>query len=206
MWNQRERNSELARGFSKFTPVTFTAGRGYCAKSWNNCRAGATLAISDIVCLLRVRLLVVGRRHARLVKTATMLMARFDLLQFGALFVRKTRRHFLVRLLHNFADAPAGFRADGFQLCRSFVDDRRNFRDLVRCQIELVPNPMSHALTGHSAVRTETLTARVQRADKGASYSAGHEDQDESGHEFPLQRAVHCGNSQIGRASCRERV
>src|ERR1017187_8892490 len=55
--------------------------------------------------------------------------------------------------------------------------------------------PLMPALTGHSAVRTENLTARVQRADKGASYSAGHEDQDESGHEFPLQRAVHCGNS-----------
>src|ERR1039457_3534477 len=114
MWNQRERNSELARGFSKFTPVTFTAGRGYCAKSWNNCRAGATLAISDIVCLLRARLLVVGRRHARLVKTATMLMARFDLLQFGLFIVRRPPPIFLVPLPQISAAPPAGFRADGF--------------------------------------------------------------------------------------------
>ena len=59
---------------------------------------------------------MIGRRQARLVKTAAMRMARFDLMQFGALFVGKTRGHFLVRLLHGFADAPTGLHANGFQL------------------------------------------------------------------------------------------
>ena len=63
-------------------------------------------------------------------------MSLFDLLKFLALFICEIGSHLPVRFGHDLMDALAGLASDNSQLRVYIVDDRRDLRDLFRCEIE----------------------------------------------------------------------
>ena len=72
------------------------------------------------------------------------LMSLFDLLKFLALFVTKIGSHLLVRFGYRLMNAPGRVAPNVSELRRCFIDDRRNFGDLFRRQIELGAEPFFH--------------------------------------------------------------
>jgi len=61
----------------------------------------------------------------------------FDLLKFLPLLVGKIDRDLLVRFRHDRMDAAAGVAPYLLELRGRFIDNRRNFCDLFRCQPKL---------------------------------------------------------------------
>ena len=74
----------------------------------------------------------------------------FDLLQFLPLFIGKIGRDFLVRVRHDLMNAPARVLPYLLELSSRFVDDWRDFGDLLRCQTQLCPKPLLHSVA-HSS-------------------------------------------------------
>jgi hypothetical protein len=72
-------------------------------------------------------------------------MALFDLLQFLALFVCEIGGHLPVRLRDRLMNMPGSLPPNLSELQRRFIDDRRNFGDLFRRQIELGAEPFLHS-------------------------------------------------------------
>ena len=72
------------------------------------------------------------------------LMSLFDLRKFLALFVTKIGSHLLVRFGYRLMNAPGRVAPNVSELRRCFIDDRRNFGDLLWCQVELGAEPFLH--------------------------------------------------------------
>ena len=72
-------------------------------------------------------------------------MSLFDLLQFLALFVCEISSHLPVGASHRLMQAPGRVSPNFSQLVRCFVDDRRNFGDLLRRQVELGAESFLHS-------------------------------------------------------------
>ncbi len=72
-------------------------------------------------------------------------MSLFNLLQFLALFVCEISSHLPVGLSDRLMHAPGRVSPNFSQLVRCFVDNRRNFGDLLRRQVELGAESFLHS-------------------------------------------------------------
>ena len=111
----------------------------------------------------------------------------FDLLKFLPLFVGKIDRDLLVRFRHDSMDAPAGVAPYLLELCGCFIDNRRNFCRLFRCQPKLSPKPLFHSVA-HSpwTVNVKEKMPSVKSPQSSARDSTSDEYKDKSGNQFPL--------------------
>jgi len=120
----------------------------------------------------------------------------FDLLKSLPLFVGKIDCDFLVRFHHELMDALARVAPYPPKLRSRFVDNWRNFCDLLRRQSKLSPKALFHSIA-HSS-RTMDIKEKmpsVKASQRSASDCTSNEYKDKSGNKFPLQRAIHCENS-----------
>src|SRR5437660_6528260 len=118
-------------------------------------------------------------------------MSLFYLLQFLALFIRKIDSDLPVGLSHGFMNTPGSVSPNFSELVRCFVDDRRNFGDLFRRQVELSAESLLHSRADQFwPMKFKEVLLRIKSAKERASDSAGNKHQDKSRNEFPLQRAV----------------
>jgi hypothetical protein len=116
-----------------------------------------------------------------------MLMARFNLLQFRALFLRQIGRDFSMRSQNRFVDATTRVLSYFFELRGRSVDDRRYLGHLFRRQFQLDPKSFSHSFGDQSgSVPFQERMPRVQRRQESARHAPGDEDEDETGNQFPL--------------------
>jgi hypothetical protein len=123
-------------------------------------------------------------------------MAFFDALQFLALLFSNNGCQLPVSFGHDFVDAPAGIAPDLLELRSGVIDDWRHLGNLFRRQIKLSLQSLAHSLANHSAVMShEEKMPCVRRAHKSARHSTGEKNEEETGDQFPLQRAVHCKTS-----------
>jgi hypothetical protein len=123
-------------------------------------------------------------------------MSLFDLLQFLALFVCEISSHLPVGLSHGFMNTPGGVSPNFSELVCCFVDDRRNFGDLFRRQVELGAESFLHSRADQFwPMKFKEVMLRVKSAKERATDSPSDKHEDESSNEFPLQRAVHLKNS-----------
>jgi len=111
----------------------------------------------------------------------------FDLLKFLPLLVGKIDRDLLVRFRHDPMDAAAGVAPYLLELRGRFIDNRRNFCDLFRCQPKLIAKPLFHSVA-HSPwmVKLNEKMPSVKSPKSSASDSTSNEYKDKSGNEFPL--------------------
>ena len=111
----------------------------------------------------------------------------FDLLKFLPLFVGKIDRDFLVRFRHDLMDAPAGVTPYLPELRSRFIDNWRNFCDLLGRQSKLRAKALFHSI-GHSSltVNVKEKMPSVKSPQSSASDSASDEYKDKSGNKFPL--------------------
>ena len=111
----------------------------------------------------------------------------FDLLKFLPLFVGKADRDLLVRFGHDFMDAPAGVAPYLLELRSRFIDNRRDFSDLFRCQTKLRAKVLFHSVA-HSSwlVNIKEKLPSVKSPQSSASDSASDENKNKSGNKFPL--------------------
>src|SRR5207253_7690233 len=123
-------------------------------------------------------------------------MSLFYLLQFLALFVCKIDSDLPVGLSHGFMNTPGSVSPNFSELVRCFVDDRRNFGDLFRRQVELSAESLLHSRADQFwPMKFKEVMLRVESAKERAADSTSDKHEDESSNEFPLQRAVHLKNS-----------
>ncbi len=123
-------------------------------------------------------------------------MALFDLLQFLALFVCEIGGHLSVRFRNRLMHVPARLSSNVSELRCCFVDDRRNFGDLFRHQVELGAEPFLHAradLLG--MMKSKEKMPGIQSSKERATDSPGDKHKDKSRDQFPFQCLVHCENS-----------
>src|SRR5438445_11339881 len=107
-------------------------------------------------------------------------MSLFDLLKFLALFICEIRSHLTVRLSDGFMHAPARLSPNVPELHRCFIDNRRNFGDLFRRQIELGAEPFLHSradLLG--LMKSKEKMPGIQSAKERATNSPGDKHKDE---------------------------
>src|SRR5213079_464043 len=74
-------------------------------------------------------------------------MSLFNLLKLLALFVCEIGSHLPVRLSHGLMHAPAGLSLNVSELYRCLVDNRRDFGNLFRRQVQLSAEPFLHTRT-----------------------------------------------------------
>ena len=123
-------------------------------------------------------------------------MSLFYLLQFLALFVCKIDSDLPVGLSHGFMNTPGSVSPNFSELVRCFVDDRRNFGDLFRRQVELSAESLLHSRADQFwPMKFKEVMLRIKSAKERATDSPSDKHEDESSNEFPLQRAVHLKNS-----------
>jgi hypothetical protein len=111
----------------------------------------------------------------------------FDLLKFLPLFVGKADRDLLVRFGHDFMDAPAGVAPYLLELRSRFIDNRRDFSDLFRCQTKLRAKVLFHSVADSPwTVNVKEKMPSVKSPQSSASDSASDENKNKSGNKFPL--------------------
>jgi hypothetical protein len=111
----------------------------------------------------------------------------FELLQFLSLFVGKIDRDLLMRLRHDFMDAPASVAPYLLELRGRFIDNWRNFGDLFGCQTKLRAKSFFHSVAHSSwTVNFKEKMPSVPSAQSSASNSTSNEYKDKSGNKFPL--------------------
>jgi hypothetical protein len=111
----------------------------------------------------------------------------FELLKFLPLLVGKIDRDLLVRFRHDPMDAAAGVAPYLLELRGRFIDNRRNFCDLFRCQPKLSPKPLFHSVADSPwTVTVKEKMPSVKSPQSSASDSASDEYKDKSGNKFPL--------------------
>ena len=74
-------------------------------------------------------------------------MSLFYLLQLLTLFVSELRSHLVMRIGNDLVNPSTRVSANVPQLSSCFIDDRRNFGDLFRGQIEFGAKPFFHSST-----------------------------------------------------------
>jgi hypothetical protein len=118
------------------------------------------------------------------------------LLQFLALLFCEIGSHLPMRLGHDLMDAQASVPSHLLELRGRFIDNRRNFGDLFRRQIELRAKPFLYSgAYQFGMVKFREKMPSVHSPKKSAGDPPGEEYEDKSRNEFPLQRAVHLKNS-----------
>jgi len=123
-------------------------------------------------------------------------MSLFDLLQLLALFVCEIDGHLPVRLGNGLMNATGGLSPNVSELHRCFVDDRRNLGDLFRREVELGAEPFLHSRADQfRMMEPKEMMLRIHSPKKCAAHYTSDKHEEESGNEFPLQRAVHFRNS-----------
>jgi len=123
-------------------------------------------------------------------------MSFFDLLQFLTLLVCKIDGHLLMRVGNCLMNPAGRVSPNVSELRRCFVDDRRNFGDLLRRQVEFGAKSFLHSPADQfRAVKREEMMLRIQSPKKCAADYTSDKHEKESGNEFPSQRAVHFRNS-----------
>jgi len=123
-------------------------------------------------------------------------MSFFDLLQFLTLLVREIDGHLLMRVGNCLMNPAGRVSPNVSELRRCFVDDRRNFGDLLRRQVEFGAKSFFHPPADEfRAVKRKELMAGIHSSKERATDCTGDKHEDESGNEFPLQAAVHFKNS-----------
>jgi hypothetical protein len=111
----------------------------------------------------------------------------FDLLKFLPLFVGKIDRDLLVRFRHDPMDAAAGVAPYFLELRSRFIDNRRNFCGLFRCQPKLRAKPLFHSVANSPwTVNVKEKMPSVKSPQSSAGDSASDEYKDKSGNKFPL--------------------
>jgi len=111
----------------------------------------------------------------------------FDLLEFLPLFVGKIDRDLLVCFRHDLMDAPAGVTPYVPELRSRFIDNRRNFCDLFRCQSKLRAKALFHSIAHSSGtVNIKEKMPSVKSPQSSASDSASDEYKNKSGNKFPF--------------------
>jgi hypothetical protein len=119
-------------------------------------------------------------------------MSLFDLLQFLALSVREINSHLPVRLGDDLMHVPASIAPNVSQLRGGFIDNRRYFGDLFWRQVKLGTEPFFHSgADPFGTMKVKEKMPGIHSPKKRASDSPSNEHEDESGNQFPLQRAVH---------------
>src|SRR3982750_222546 len=100
----------------------------------------------------------------------------FDLLKFLPLFVGKIDRDLLMRFGHGLMDSPSGIAPYLLELRSRFIDNRRNFCDLFRCQPKLSAKPLFHSVA-HSpwTVKLKEKMPSVKSPKSSASDSTSNE-------------------------------
>jgi len=111
----------------------------------------------------------------------------FDLLKFLPLFVGKIDCDFLVRFRHELMDALARVAPYLKELRSCFIDNWRNFCDLLRRQSKFSAKTLFHSI-GHSSwtVNIEEKMPGVKSPESSASDSTSDEYKNKSGNKFPL--------------------
>ena len=123
-------------------------------------------------------------------------MPLFDLLKFLTLFVCEIGAHLSVRLREGLMNTPGSLPSNLSELCRCVVDDRRNFGDLFRREVELSAEPFLHASADLLGImKSKEQMPGVQPTEERATDSAGDKYKDESRNQFPFQCLVHRENS-----------
>ncbi|SRR6266571_6272322 len=127
---------------------------------------------------------------------APVAMSLFNLLKFLALFVCEIDSHLPVSFIYRLMDAPGSIPPNVSELDGCLVDDRRNFGDLFRRQVEFGAEPLFHAradLLG--MMKSKEKMPGIQSSKQRATDSPGDKHKDESRNQFPFQCLVHCENS-----------
>jgi hypothetical protein len=119
-------------------------------------------------------------------------MPFFDLLQLLALFVTELRIHLAMRVGNDLPNSSTCVSPNIPQLSSCFVDDRGNFGELFRGQIEFGAEPFFHS-SANSLGMTEfkEMMPGIRSAKERAGDSTGDKHQEEAGDEFPLQGPIH---------------
>ncbi|PYJ39142.1 MAG: hypothetical protein DME84_02880 [Verrucomicrobia bacterium] len=113
-----------------------------------------------------------------------------------ALFVCEIGSHLPVRLSHGLMHAPAGLSLNVSELYRCLVDNRRDFGNLFRRQVQLSAEPFLHTRTDlFGMMKSKKKMPGIQSSKERATDSPGDEHEDESRNQFPFQCLVHCENS-----------
>ena len=116
----------------------------------------------------------------------------FNLRQLLALFVGKLGSHLAMRVTNDPVNLSTGVSPDLTELSSCFIDDRRNFRELFRGEIEFVAEPFFHASADpFGMMQLKEVIPRVRSPHERASDSPRHKHQQEPRDQFPLQCAVH---------------
>jgi hypothetical protein len=111
----------------------------------------------------------------------------FDLLKFLPLFVGKIHCDFLVRFRHELMDALARVPPYLPELRSRFIDNWRNFCDLLRRQSKLSPKALFHSIAHPSrTVNIKEKMPSVKSPQRSAGDRTSDEYKDKSGNEFPL--------------------
>ena len=111
----------------------------------------------------------------------------FDLLKFLPLFVGKIDCDFLVCFRHELMDALPRVAPYLTELRSRFIDNRRNFCDLFRCQSKLRAKALFHSIAHSSGtVNIKEKMPSVKSPHSSASDSASDEYKDKSGNKLPL--------------------
>jgi hypothetical protein len=119
-------------------------------------------------------------------------MSLFDLLQFLALFVREVGSHLPMGLGDDLMHTPTGVSPNVSQLRGCSFDNRRYFGDLFWRQVKLAAESFFHSgADPFGTMKFREKMPGIHSPKKRATDSPGDEHEDESGNQFPLQRAIH---------------
>ena len=119
-------------------------------------------------------------------------MSLFHLRQLLTLFVSKLGSHLLMRVHHDLVNPSTRVSPNLPELSSCLVDDRRNFGDLLRGQIEFGTEPFFHPSGDPlGLVQFKKMIPRIGAPNKGAGDSACDKHQKEARDKFPLQSPVH---------------
>jgi hypothetical protein len=108
-------------------------------------------------------------------------MSFFDLSQFLPLFVRENASDFPMRFSDDLMHAPAGVAPHFVKLGSGFIQDRGDFGDLVRSQIQLSLQSLAHSLADDCGTRChEEKMPRVLCAQESTRHTASEKNQEET--------------------------
>src|SRR6202162_4999479 len=122
----------------------------------------------------------------------------FHLFQALLLFGREVLRDLAMGLVDCVPDTAAGIATDFFNFLAGLVDDRPDLGHLLIGQPKLPSQSVFHGLSEDTArmlSKHEVMTNG--RGHEHAGRAAGNKDQQETGDQFPLQRAIHCETSSV---------
>ena len=119
-------------------------------------------------------------------------MPAFHFLEALPLFRIEERTHLLMRLSESCGDPLACFLANGLELSRGAINDRRNLRGLFRSQAQLTLHVGTHPLASPRAVPPHKDKVRMARTDKKPRGHTREEDDHQGDCQLPFP-ALHHG-------------